>query len=172
MFDAYQWEQELFDGTKAVFEQLKRPDTAITIPVTTDGRIVMLEEQQPGRMSSIIFPGGRIDPDEDPLKAAKRELLEETGYATDEDLIFWEAIQPVSKLDWAVYTFVARGCYKAREPMLDAGEKIQVRLATFEEMVNVGADPSHRAPEIELKFMRAKYDTAEAAKLKTLLGLK
>ena len=34
MFDVYQWEQEMYDGSTATFEKLTRPDTAQVIPVT------------------------------------------------------------------------------------------------------------------------------------------
>ena len=32
IFDVYQWEQEMFDGTKEIFEKLKRPDTVVVFP--------------------------------------------------------------------------------------------------------------------------------------------
>jgi 8-oxo-dGTP pyrophosphatase MutT (NUDIX family) len=172
IFDVYQWEQKMFDGSTATFERLKRPDTVVVIPVLADGRIVMIEEQQPGRPPFITFPGGRVDQDEDPTAAAKRELLEETGCVTNEDPVLWEAVQPVSKLDWAVYTFVAGNCRHAEEPNPDAGEKIKLKFLTFDEMLDVTTAPSHRGPEMELKFIRAKHDPVAMTKIKKLFGLK
>ena len=83
IFDVYQWEQELYNGSKAVFEKLKRPDTVIILPVLPDGRIILIEEEQPGSDLVIGIPGGRIDEGEEVLEAVKRELLEETGYEAE-----------------------------------------------------------------------------------------
>lgn len=48
LFDVYQWDQELFDGKTITFEKLKRPDTVNVIPITTDGQIVISEQEQTG----------------------------------------------------------------------------------------------------------------------------
>src|SRR5262249_7028087 len=81
LFDVYQWEQKMFDGTTATFEKLKRHDTVLVIPVTTGKKIIMLEQEQPARPPFISFPGGRLEESENPLQAVHRELMEETGYA-------------------------------------------------------------------------------------------
>jgi len=80
IFDVYQWQQKQFDGTTATFEKLKRPDTVMLLPVTNDKKIVITEQEQPGKQPFIGSIGGRVDPGEDILTAAKRELLEESGY--------------------------------------------------------------------------------------------
>lgn len=84
LFDIYQWKQELFDGKKVTFEKLKRPDTVNVIPITSNGEIVISEQEQPGTDPFIGCLGGRIDEGEEPLEAAKRELLEETGMEASE----------------------------------------------------------------------------------------
>ena len=48
IFDVYQWEQELFDGSKQTFEMLKRPDTVEVIAVK-DGSILMSRQSQPNK---------------------------------------------------------------------------------------------------------------------------
>ena len=39
MFDTYQWEVDGYDGSKRIFEKLKRPDTVMIIPITEEGKI-------------------------------------------------------------------------------------------------------------------------------------
>jgi ADP-ribose pyrophosphatase len=102
IFDVYQWEQELFNGTKTTFEKLRRPDTVVVFPVLDDGRIVLTEQRQPGKEQFIGATGGRVDEGEDILAAAKRELLEESGYEAKE-YVLWFSTQPSSKIDWTVY---------------------------------------------------------------------
>src|SRR3990167_5801555 len=108
VFDVYQWEQKMFDCSKATFEKLKRPDTVVVFPVLPDGKIILTEQEQPGKAPFIGATGGRIDEGEEVLDAARRELLEESGY-TDRGFFFLGAPQPVGKIDWAVFTFVAKG---------------------------------------------------------------
>ncbi|HEY4513381.1 MAG TPA: hypothetical protein VJH06_02610 [Candidatus Paceibacterota bacterium] len=59
IFDVYQWEQEMYDGTKAIFEKLKRPDTVVVFPVLPDGKIILTEQEQPGKKPFIGATGGQ-----------------------------------------------------------------------------------------------------------------
>lgn len=171
IFDVYQWEQEMFDGTKATFEKLKRADTAVVIPITSEGKVILTVQEQPGRAPFLGCAGGRLEPGEDPLAAAKRELLEETGYES-EDFILWHALQPTSKLDWAVYTFVAKNCRKAGEQKLDSGEKIELKFLDFDEFVHVVSEnESFLETETVIEVLRAKTDPTKMAGLKELFGI-
>src|SRR3990167_5482373 len=118
IFDVYQWEQKMFDGSKATFEKLKRPDTVVVFPILPDGRIILTEQEQPGKAPFIGATGGRVDEGEEVLAAAKRELLEESGYEAEE-FILWQAEHPASKIDWVIYTFIAKGLKKVGEMDLD-----------------------------------------------------
>src|SRR5580698_1696402 len=88
IFSVYQWEQQLYDGTTATFEMLKRPGTIQIIP-TADNQIYLSYEEQPTKLRSFTLLGGRMEPDEYPLETAKRELLEESGLESDN----WELIK-------------------------------------------------------------------------------
>src|SRR3989344_4677291 len=102
IFDVYQWEQKMFDGSVDTFERLKRPDTVVVFPVLPNGKIILTEQEQPGSRVFIGATGGRVDEGEGILEAAKRELLEESGY-TAEEFTLWDARQPIGKIDWAVF---------------------------------------------------------------------
>ncbi|KKT82767.1 MAG: hypothetical protein A3B99_02635 [Candidatus Yanofskybacteria bacterium RIFCSPHIGHO2_02_FULL_44_12b] len=167
IFDVYQWEQELFDGTKTIFEKLKRPDTVVVFPVLSDGRIVLTQQQQPGRESFIGATGGRIEDGEDVLSAAKRELLEESGYAAGR-FILWDAQQPTSKIDWAVYSFIAKDLKRVSDPSLDAGEKITLKMVTFDEFLELGIYQRFAEKEIVYKLFEAKMDGKKMKELKLL----
>ncbi len=168
MFDVYQWEQPMFDGTTATFEKLTRPDTVMIIPVTEDGQIMVLEETQPGTKPFISLPGGRLEPQEDPLTAAKRELLEETGYEAQE-YVLWDAVQPVVKIEWAIYTFIAKGCKKVTEPKLDSGEKNVLKSVSFDEFIEMVLDEKFRDLGIVKKILQAKVYPQKMTELKELL---
>ncbi|HEV7702511.1 MAG TPA: NUDIX hydrolase [Candidatus Paceibacterota bacterium] len=169
LFDTYQWEQEMFDGTKATFEKLKRSDTVTVFAVLPDGKILLTEQEQPGKEPFIAATGGRVDEGEDILTAAKRELLEESGYEAEE-FILWNAYQPTSKIDWAVYVFIAKGLKKVADLHLDAGEKIKLFPVTFDKLVDIATNQHETfyEKEVILKFFEAKLNPKKMQELKEL----
>src|SRR3989344_1815073 len=169
IYDVYQWEQEMYDGTKAPFEKLKRPDTVVVFPVLPDGKILMTEQEQPMKGSFFSAPGGRMDEGEDVLTAAKRELLEETGYEAEE-FILWNAEYPVGKIDWVVFVFVAKGLKQVSEMNPDSGEKIKLMPVTFEELLELPEkeDSFFADQEIVHKLLRARIYPEKMQELKEL----
>lgn len=133
IFDTYQWQQKMYDGSYSTFEMLRRPDTVDVISIK-DGKLVVQEQEQPNQGFYYDFPGGRHDVEtETELEAAKRETLEESGmtFAT------WKLIhvfQPQPKLEWFIYTFVATDFIDQVEQKLDSGEKITNSLKSLEEV--------------------------------------
>lgn len=164
MFDVYQWEQKMFDGTFVTFERIKRADTVVTFPVLPDGRILLLKQRQPNTGEFISGAGGRMDQGEEPLEAAKRELFEETGYKAD-DWMLLDAVQPVGKIEWAVYTFVAKGLRKVGAQTLDGGEKISLYPVTFDEFLSMGMNQSFSEDEIKSRLMQALLQPEKKAEL-------
>lgn len=171
LFDVYQWEQELFDGTKTLFEKLKRPDTVVVFPVLDDGKIILTEQEQPGKEPFIGATGGRVDAGEDILEAAKRELLEESGYEASE-FVLWDAQHPTSKIDWVVYTFIAKGLKKVADMNLDAGEKIALKLVSLDEFIEIAINENFVEKEIIPKLYEAKLHPEKKEELKKLFNPK
>ncbi len=170
IFDVYQWELPGYDGKMRTFEKVKRQDTAMIISITEEGKIVLAKEEQPGKQSSIGLVGGRIDEGEEPLEAAKRELLEETGYEAREWLLF-DAFQPVSKMEWAIYIFIAKGCRKMAQQNLDGAEKIELLLVSFDEFVEMLLKGEFRDLELKNRILEAKLEPAKMAEMKKQFGV-
>ena len=169
MFDVYQWEQELYDGTRRTFEKVRRADTAVVLPVTPDGKIILAKEEQPGKKLFLTTVGGRIEDGEDPLAAGKRELLEETGYESAE----WELLaarQPLTKVDWAIYTFIAKGCVRVAEQKLDGGEKIELLGLSFDAFVEAVLRDDFDDVALKLVLLEAKTDPEKMKKIKAQFG--
>jgi len=167
IFDVYQWEVEGYDGSKHIFEKLKRPDTVAILPITEDGKIIIAFQEQPYKAPFIGTPGGRVDEGEDILEAAKRELLEETGYEAKE-WILYDAVQPISKVEWAIYTFIAKGCKKVTEQNLDGAEKIDIKLISFDEFIDLAMNDDKFGDEFKTKVLEAKLDPKKMEELKEL----
>lgn len=139
IFDVYQWPQKMFDGSIETFEMLKRPDTVQVIATRKNKIIISFERQPQLKKSHHTFFGGRIENRESPLQAAKRELEEESGM-TSKNWSLIGAEQPVQKLDWTIYTFIARNCQKKCNQNLDAGEKIKILEISFDKFINLILD--------------------------------
>jgi ADP-ribose pyrophosphatase len=111
--------------------------------------------------------GGRVDEGEDILTAAKRELLEESGYEAEE-YVLWDSQHPVSKIDWVVYTFIAKGLKKVSEPNLDAGEKMKPLIVNFDELIEMSVNKNFSEREVVINFLEAKYEPEKYKELKEL----
>lgn len=157
IYDVYQWPQKLFNGDTKTFEMLKRPDT-VNIIAIKDGKIVIQKQQQPGSSEFYSFPGGRHDdPNETELTAAKRELLEETGM-TFKNYKLINITQPMSKIEWFIYTFLATDFIDQTEQNLDAGEKISMQLMTLDEVREIA---KNTGPNSRLDFERDIFDNVQ-----------
>ena len=67
------------------FHRIRMPEYAVVVAQRKDGEIIMLRQYKHGvGKISLMLPGGMIENKKFPLVAAKRELLEETGYASDD----------------------------------------------------------------------------------------
>lgn len=164
IFDVYQWDQKLFNGKTAVFETVKRPDTTVVIPVTKDGKILVTRQTQPGKQDEYwSFPGGRVEKGEEADVSALRELREETGYVSN-DLKLWYSGQPIHKMDWAIYTFIAYKCEALGEANLDGGEKIKVVPMDIEKVLELGREGAFE-DSFAVHAYRAELDPEYKGKL-------
>jgi 8-oxo-dGTP pyrophosphatase MutT (NUDIX family) len=124
---------------RLVFEY---PDWVDVIAVTSDVNIVLVQQyRHPIRELRTEFPAGAVEGTETPLAAIQRELLEETGYVSDD----WHllGIAPVNPA-WQnnrVHSFLALGARRNAEQNLDEGEVIQsleIPLSEFVRKVEAG----------------------------------
>ena len=67
LFDVYQWEQTMFDGSVETFEKLRRPNTSAVV-ASVGGKILMQREEQPDSGQFLSIPGGRCDEGESLLE--------------------------------------------------------------------------------------------------------
>lgn len=170
IYDVYHWEQELYDGSKATFEMLKRANSLQVLAVK-DGKILLIEEQQPSCPLVTSMLGGRQEPTETSLEGAKRELLEEAGIASDDWELF-RSYMPLDKIEWYVHIFIARNAKRVAEPNLDAGEKISVKELTFDEFSELVLSGTLHSQEFVSEFRKWKLQEPEKIEeFKKKLGL-
>lgn len=85
LLDVREDEVRLPDGSTSRREYIVHPGAAVMLAMPDAGSVV-IERQYRYALRSHVYelPAGKIDPGEDPLDTAKRELLEETGYRARE----------------------------------------------------------------------------------------
>lgn len=75
---------EYNSGNKAIREVAEHPGGAVVVPVTDDGKIVIVTQHRyPVNKVLLELPAGKLSVGEDPFICAVRELEEETGYKSD-----------------------------------------------------------------------------------------
>lgn len=114
---------------------LEYPDWVNVIAITSDGQFVMVEQYRHALGDVYIeLVAGVIENGEDPLEAAKRELLEETGFAGGEWHLNTVISQNPATSTNLTYCFITEGVERVSGQHLDATEDIAVRLLSESEI--------------------------------------
>lgn len=110
------------DGQNNNYIVLETRDWCAVIP-ELENDFVMVKQWRHGQQDlSIEFPGGVIDKGEDPATAARRELMEETGYKTDE-LIYLGSVNPNPALFCnRMHFYLAKKLFPTGKQNLDSDE--------------------------------------------------
>lgn len=123
------------DGRTASREYIIHPGAVVVIPMLDDGR-VLVERQFRYPVGRVMteFPAGKLDPGEDPLACAQRELLEETGYTAREWASAGALHLAIAYSTEIIHIFFARGL-KAGNQQLDADEFLEVTSMPVPELL-------------------------------------
>ncbi|HEX9153547.1 MAG TPA: NUDIX hydrolase [Candidatus Saccharimonadales bacterium] len=108
--------------------------TIATLCLTPDNRVLLVRQYRPGPDRVLDeMPGGYIDKGEDPLDAARRELLEESGWDGDIELVgsTWLSSTALTQR----FVAVARNCRKVDDQQEDDGEYIEPITKSLEDFI-------------------------------------
>ena len=156
LFDVFQWEQELFDGSTAAVEAVRRLPSVQILATTPDDRVILLREEQPFVGRFVAVPGGRIDRGHTPEETVLRELREELGMAP-EGIEPWQTETFGSNIQWTTHDFIARRCRQVGEPEREPGERIEPYLVTFERLLEESERPDFRNKVLANRLFRMRH---------------
>lgn len=120
---------------------LEYPEWINVIALTPDGMMVMERQYRHGlQRTDYEICAGVVEPGEAPIDAARRELLEETGYAGGSWREFMTiAPNPANMTNYS-HTFIAEGVTQCSSQHLDRTEDIEVLLMSPDEVYNLLRD--------------------------------
>jgi ADP-ribose pyrophosphatase len=126
---------ELPNGKTSKREIIKHPGAVAILPITEDGKIVMVEQYRKALERTLVeIPAGKLEKGEDPESSARRELEEETGYVcTNLDWLISFYTSP-GFADEIVHVYIATGLSKKEDAAgLDEDEFVNIVELTLPE---------------------------------------
>ena len=148
----------LENGTTTDVEYIEHPGAAAMVPFWDDNRIVLLKQYRHALKSYIWeIPAGTLDPREEIIDCAKRELVEETGYSAGQ----WHKLGEITPVpgysDERIHIYLARQLQPAAQD-LDADEVIQVQKVDFSKALEmIGKGEIQDAKSIAGLFMASSW---------------
>ncbi|MBS1742894.1 MAG: NUDIX hydrolase [Bacteroidetes bacterium] len=111
------------------------PTGAGAMAITENNEVILIRQfRYPVKEMLIEIPGGFIDAGEDPEKAIRRELLEETGYSFQSVHLLGKTALNPGVLNNYTYMFLATGGVKTAAQSLDPNEEIEIIVQPLEEV--------------------------------------
>lgn len=127
-------EARLPDGSKGVREWIAHPGATAVIPLTDRGSVILVKQfRYPLGKVTVEIPAGKLDPGEDPLVCAHRELQEETGLTAAKLNYVGSFVTTPAFTDEIIHLYVGTGL-TAGEISTDEDEFIEVEERSLDEV--------------------------------------
>jgi ADP-ribose pyrophosphatase len=135
----------LASGSEAQREVIRHKGAVVVLPLHEDGRVELVRQYRYPLDAAILeLPAGKLDPGEDPLECAGRELAEETGWEAKEIRELGSIFTTPGFSDEVLYSFIATPLAPALEVAQDPDEAIDNVTLTIAQVLTACRDGSIR----------------------------
>jgi len=132
-------------GGEASREVVRHKGAVVVLPLHEDRRVELVRQYRyPIGEILLELPAGKLDPGEDPLECARRELAEETGWKAVEIKELGSFFTTPGFSDEMLHAFIATPLEKAPEVAQDPDEAIENVSMTVEKALEACRDGSIR----------------------------
>lgn len=140
IFNVNRLRVELPDGRQALRDVVRHPGAVAIVALTDDGRICLVRQYRTSLSRvTVEIPAGKLDPGEDPLACARRELKEETGMEASQMAFLTTIATSDGFTDELIHIYMATGLtFASSDP--DADEFINVDLVPLNELIDAVLD--------------------------------
>jgi ADP-ribose pyrophosphatase len=106
-------------------EVISHPGGGVVVPLLDNGDVILVRQYRyPLKKFVLELPAGKLEPNEDPLEGAKRELLEETGYTAEKYEKLTAMFTTPGFCNEVLHIYLATGLKKSEYgQQLDEGEQ-------------------------------------------------
>jgi len=133
---------EYNSGNASRRETVIHPGGAVIVAVKPNGKIILVKQfRHPFKEFLFELPAGKLDKNEDPLLCAKRELIEETGYRTDNVSKLGKIYTSPGYCNEILHIYLAKDLLPgnhAREEGEENMELFELSLPEIDEMIGTG----------------------------------
>ena len=149
-------EVELPDGKKSIREIVRHPGAVCVVPVTDQGEVIMVRQFRYAFGEVLLeVPAGKLEPNEDPLEAALRELEEESGVVASHVEHMGELYTTVAIFDEKIQMYLATGLtYKNAHP--DDGEFLEVEKIPLDTLVDMVMRGEIKDSKTQIALLKAQ----------------
>ena len=131
---------KLPNGKQAIRELVAHPGAVGVLTITDDQKIILVKQfRKPLENMNLEIPAGKLEPEEDPMECAIRELKEETGYTASNMTQINKFYTSPGFADEIIYLYQAKGLEKG-EATPDEDEFVELVSLTLEEALQLIAE--------------------------------
>ena len=136
-FRVVQIKEPRTDGTVGKRQVVRHPGAVTILPDLEDGRVCLIRNRRASVNKSLLeLPAGTLEPGEDPVDCASRELAEETGYRSRSMKPIHEFFLSPGILDERMHLFHAQKLVPG-SPEREPSEQIENVILSWEESIHL-----------------------------------